>query len=296
MNNTDEKKGLLISIIGSSLFGILGVTFAIITSSQAVLLDGAFNLVSAAMGIIGLKIAMSLKTPETNQYPIGFYALEPLFVLGKGLILLLLTLYVIINNIIILMSGGSELNLGVILIYLLVALTGNIIVFVLVKKKNAQSKSPILEIEMENWKVNTLITAGIAVAILTGFLLQNSFLKDYIKYADQVIVITVALISISVPIKAIKDGLSELLLFAPAEELRNKVGSMVEKEMAVFTSVNVKNFVMLKTGRKLWLSIFVFSDKPTIATNLPDQIKKQVSTSLTKDFEEFNVDVIVSNN
>lgn len=294
MNNSNEKKGLYISIIGSSLFGILGVTFAIITSSQAVLLDGAFNLVSAAMGILGLKIALSLKTPETQRFPVGFYTLEPLFVLGKGLILLLLTSYVIINNIIILMSGGSELNLGLILIYLSVALAGNIIVFALVRKKNAQSSSPILEIEKENWKVNAMITGGIAVAILFGFLFQNSFLKDYIKYADQVIVIAVALISISVPIKAIKDGLGELLLFAPAEELRKKVGDIVQKEMTAYKSIDFKNLVMLKTGRKIWLSIFIYSQQATISTNLPDQIKENVSGSLIKEFPEVNVDVIVS--
>ena len=80
------------------------------------------------MGIVGLRIANSLGRPETEHYPIGFYALESLFVFGKGLILLLLTTYVIVNNVIILMSGGSELNLGMVLIYLSVALAGNIII------------------------------------------------------------------------------------------------------------------------------------------------------------------------
>ena len=158
------------------------------------------------------------------------------------------------------MNGGSELNLGMVLIYLSVALTGNIIIYALVSKKNARARSPILSIERENWKVNTLITASIAVAILIGYLFQNTFLREYIKYVDQVIVIAVAVISISVPFKAIKEGLGDLLLFAPAEELRNKARSQVEKEMTSFKSVDINNMLMVKTGRKIWLSLFIMSE------------------------------------
>lgn len=294
MIKTDEKSGLYISITGSFIFGFLGVAFAIITGSQAVLLDGAFNLIGALMGIVGLEIAKSLGRPESEHYPIGFYALESLFVLGKGLILLLLTTYVIVNNVIILMNGGSELNLGMVLIYLSVALVGNIIVYALVRRKSARAGSPILSIEKENWKVNTLITASIAVAILIGYLFQNTFLREFIKYVDQVIVILVALISISVPFKAIKEGLGDLLLFAPAEEMRNKARSLVEKQMTSFKSVTMNNMLMVKTGRKIWLSLFIYSRETNIATDLPDQIKAKVTSAMDQEFPDINVDVIVS--
>ena len=69
MSRTDEKKGLYISIFGSFLFGILGMTFAIITGSQAVLLDGAFNLIGALMGIVGLRIAIRWEDQRRSIIP-----------------------------------------------------------------------------------------------------------------------------------------------------------------------------------------------------------------------------------
>ena len=294
MNNSYERSGLLTSIVGSLLFGSLGITFAIFTGSQAVLLDGAFNLVAALMAFIGLKIANSLERPETEHYPIGFYALEPLFVLGKGLILLLLTTYVIVNNVIIMINGGNELNLGLVLIYLSVALVGNMIVYFRIRSKNVKTSSPILAIETENWKINVAITGGIALAILISFLLRDSFLKDYLRYVDQVIVIIVATLSLPVPVTAIKEGLGDLLLFAPPDETRNKIREAVLEEMDQFKTVDCRHFLMLKTGRKIWISLFIYSDEPSIPTDLPDQIKDRLSTRIGQDYEACNVDVLLT--
>ena len=49
-----EQSGIRASLVGTFLFAILGLSFAFITNSQAVLLDGAFNLITRVMGLFAL--------------------------------------------------------------------------------------------------------------------------------------------------------------------------------------------------------------------------------------------------
>ena len=52
-----EKRGLLISVGGSLLVGIAGLIFSVVTESQAILLDGLFNLTYFMVGLFTLKVA-----------------------------------------------------------------------------------------------------------------------------------------------------------------------------------------------------------------------------------------------
>ena len=62
---------MLFSFWGALFFGVMGILFSVWTKSQAVLLDGAFNLISAATVFAAMKIGVLLSKPETAAQPAG---------------------------------------------------------------------------------------------------------------------------------------------------------------------------------------------------------------------------------
>ncbi|MEM9610104.1 MAG: cation transporter [Actinomycetota bacterium] len=131
----DDSRAIRISLVGASTFAVIGLSFALWSGSQAVLLDGAYNLISALMVLVAIRITTLLDHPGTPNRPVGYVALEPLYVLTKGLVLLALTLVVMASNLAILFSGGTELDLGAVVIYVALAVTGNLTVWLLIRRE-----------------------------------------------------------------------------------------------------------------------------------------------------------------
>ena len=48
-----ELRGLRLSVLGAVFMALLGIVFAALTDSRAVLLDGLFSLIGAAVGLAG---------------------------------------------------------------------------------------------------------------------------------------------------------------------------------------------------------------------------------------------------
>ncbi len=257
------------------------------------MLDGAFNLITAIMVLFAMRITKLLTRPESTKRPAGYVALEPLYILAKGLILLVLTLFVMASNVIILMSGGNELKLGAITIYVGIAVIGNFIVWFLIHSKQKGTPSPLLAVEKQNWLVNALISTGIGVSFLIVLIFKDGALKPLVPYVDQAVVILVGLISLPVPLKAIRNGLRELLLISPDESIQAKANKIItatldEKELKEW------KLYVLKTGRKYWFSVFADPLSDTIDAEFGDQLKNKLTPELEKEFDFCNVDIILT--
>ena len=61
-----EKIGLNLSILVTLLMSVLGIGFGVLTESEAILLDGFFNVVSFIMALITLGVAWLQKQPENE--------------------------------------------------------------------------------------------------------------------------------------------------------------------------------------------------------------------------------------
>jgi predicted Co/Zn/Cd cation transporter (cation efflux family) len=288
-----EQQGIRISLAGALTFAILGLSFAIWSESQAVLLDGAFNLITALMVLFAMRITKLLGEPESERRPVGYVALEPLYILIKGLILLILTLFVMASNVIILLRGGNELKLGIIVIYIGIAVIGNFIVWLIIHLKQKSAASPLLEVEKQNWLMNALISTGIGISFLLVLIFRDGALKPIVPYVDQIVVLVVGLVSLGIPLSAIRNGLRELLLFGPGEPVQQKVEEIIRNYLPAEEIANWKVFV-LKTGRKYWLSLFVNPARETIDSGFGDRLHDTFLSALEKEFTSCNLDIIIT--
>lgn len=292
-NDETERRAILVSMFSALFFSILGFVFSIWSSSQAVLLDGAFNLISAVTIGFGFKISKLLNAPISFKRPAGYVALEPLYIIIKGFIVFGLTAFVVVSNVILLLDGGNELKLGVIVIYILIALVGNILTYLYIRAKNKQVDSSLLQVETENWMINTVITGSIAVSFVIAFFFKDGFLSDYVKYVDQIIVIAVGILTIFIPIKAMLMGTRELLLIGQDDTSQKEIEDKIDEAMRG-ESITKRNVYVLKTGRKRWITIYLQPSGRTIPIDFSDLIKGKCERLLSESISNVDLEVIIT--
>ncbi|MGR5488817.1 cation transporter, partial [Vibrio alfacsensis] len=85
MTKITESKALIYSAVGAGLLALWGGLMAMISGSSAILLDASFNLLSAVVSFASLRIAKLTESGTSRNYPMGFFAFEPLIVVIKGI-------------------------------------------------------------------------------------------------------------------------------------------------------------------------------------------------------------------
>ena len=83
-----ERRFLVISAGGNLLLGCLGITFAVASSSQAILLDGVFNLSYFVTGLFTIRVASLVVGGDDERFPHGYAFFESLVNGVKGMLVL----------------------------------------------------------------------------------------------------------------------------------------------------------------------------------------------------------------
>jgi predicted Co/Zn/Cd cation transporter (cation efflux family) len=81
MNDRTEQKErpyLLLAAAGNLTIGCVGLVVSVISSSQAILLDGLFNLTYFIVGLFTLKVARLVQKGDDERFPYGYAFFEPL--------------------------------------------------------------------------------------------------------------------------------------------------------------------------------------------------------------------------
>ncbi len=79
-----EERALTVSIIGTAFMGLAGVATAILSNSQAILLDGLFS----AVGLAAAVFARSMRQQPDRIRPFGYGVDESIFTTFRALSLL----------------------------------------------------------------------------------------------------------------------------------------------------------------------------------------------------------------
>ena len=249
-----EEQALKASLLGALLLAVWGLVMAAFASSGAIMLDGMFNLISAIMTFFSIKVARLVSEPKSRSFPVGYFAFESLFVLVKGASILVLVVMAVAMNVMVLLAGGREPKLGLMTIYVGIAVIGCIILTLITRKAFKQTGLDILKAETNAWMVNAAISSAIGVAFLVTIFLQGTSLGWIDRYMDQILVIVLGMFALRDPAVLIRDGFRELMLAAPADRY---VKPLEEKLLPLKEELDLKDIAIevLKTGRRMWVTI-----------------------------------------
>lgn len=276
-----EKRYLIYSLIGNVSVGAMGVVFAILTQSDAILLDGLFNLTYFVTGLFTLKVAILVAGGDDERFPFGYVFFEALVNGIKGVLMLGISLMAMYGAIDSLLSGGRPIAAGLAITYGIIASSICWAVAWLTKKGAEKTASPLLKADAENWLVNAAISSCVVISFAGIFLFIALGFGGAAMYVDPVVVLIVVLISLGVPVRMAYSALMALLNQAPHKSVRDQVSACVDSQLSGLPVV--ERFIRVtEPGRQRLVLVHIVLPTDHAVSSLTelDRIREQIHTAL----------------
>jgi predicted Co/Zn/Cd cation transporter (cation efflux family) len=297
MNNEEsqrikvEKRALMLSMYGSLFFVFAESLMAVASGSQSILLDAVYGSADLLMVILSIRIIPLLYRPTTEKRPYGLSQLESIFIVIKGAMLTAVTLGLMLNNIQIILRGGNHLNFKSLAIFEFAAAIICLGILFYIIRLNKQINSPMVKTEISAWIIDSMASAGLFAAFLLPEIIHAEWMASISPYLDQVIAIVLAVTILPIPIKTVLQGLRDIFLLAPDDETVGKVKEIGETVLVRY-HMRYTVYDIIKTGRKLWVSIYFTSREDLISITAIKQAHGELEIELGREFPDLYVELI----
>jgi len=290
-NLKTEKKILNLSLAGSIIFLLAEVFFAIYTGSKAVLMDCVYDIADLIMIGPFIVLVPLLYKPMTERKPYGFAQVESLFVLIKYCILLGVDVVLVLNCVKTILSGGNEVDANVLAIFELAVSAGCVLMYIVLTRFQKKYSSPSIKAELFIWKLDALSTLGVGCAFVLNLILLRTPLSFICPYVDPGIAIILAIVLIKEPIEMIMESLRSLVLFAPDEEIKEKIEEVC-KPMLTAEGCEITGIDVIKTGRKVWAEIYFLPIGNIVDLERLKELHKQINENAKAEFDSVYIDLL----
>ena len=288
-----ERRSIIITIVVSGSFGLLGIVISVASHSGAVFLDGLFSLTFAVVGLLSLYVSQLVSRPRDESYPFGYATFEPMLNLFKGLLIGFALVYAVWTAVTTILQGGQDVAAAGGIFYAAVAVIGGIAVIVVLKRYAKESGSPIVDVDAKNWTVDTLISSAVGIAFIATLLIQNSEWSNFAPYADPIIMLAIAAIAAPQPYQTIRDNLRQLVGKAPPKDIQTSVADLVEDAIADIPHVET-HLRIVDIGRYIHLHVYVIIP-PNITETIDilkhDQIRQSIYDRVSREYPYLSLDV-----
>lgn len=286
-----EKKAMTVSLYGNLLFVILELIMAIVTSSQAVLLDAVYDGIEFCMLLPSVLLIPLLYQPSNEKYPFGHMQLETVFIVVKGITMSAVTIGMIANSMNILLHGGRTVAFDTVAWFELSACILGIIVALYLKKKNSTLNSPIIKTELQGWKIDSVISLGMTLAFVLPMVIPFPWFQKLTPYLDSLLTIGLSIVMLPEPVHTVVSGIRDLLLISPDEETVQEIRDIVEPELKECNYSDLY-FEVVKTGRKLWISVYITLEKDELSVRRFKMFQNRCIAALAGTYTDFYFELL----
>ena len=286
-----EKSAMSVSLYGNLVFVVIELVMALVTDSQAVLLDAVYDGVEFCMLLPSIFLIPLLYKPSNEDHPFGYMQIETIFVVVKGITMTAVTFGLIFNNINLMLHGGHIVSFHTVAGFELFACILGIIVTVYLYYKNKQMESPLINMEMQGWRIDSFISLGMTVAFLLPMLIPFDWFQHVVPYLDQLITIVLSLVMIPTPIHTVITGIRDLMLIPPEEETIDDIKETIEPIIGVYGHKNLY-YDIVRTGRKLWISVYISFEKDIVSLSKFKQLQDQCIKALASKYSDFYFELL----
>lgn len=280
-----ERHLLRISVYGALFFAITGIILGIVSGAQMIVFDGLYSLISLILSMISLFASHYMRKTDVKNFPFGKDKIEPLVVIVKYLVILVLVVTSFAEAIMTIITGGREVDINLALLYSFFGTLLCIGITVYIKHHAKKVRSGLLHAEANQWLMDSLVSVGVLAGFLLSVLLQRlPTFSNIIPYIDPFMVVIVSAYFIRVPISEIGSSLRELLNMPPKGKVPDQIKQYVKtiriqhEFIEAFTRVS-------KVGQTLWVEVdFVAKAGSNIIETISeqDEIRKQVHSYLSQ--------------
>ena len=245
-----QKLALIISAVSALLFSFSGLILGAISGSVVILFDSAYSLLSLALASLSL-LAMKLsQLPASRRFPFRRLTVEPLAILVKGVVILLVCIVSILIALHALWQGGREVNLDIALLFGVINVTGCLLTWGLISRCQGYASSDLVAAEKSQWQMDTWLSVAVLLGFALTWVLSLTPWARFAVFADPVMVLLIASYFIHIPWRMIKRALHQLM-FGCADLKIQKALQNTLHEHAVFDfdAVQIGRYLIVQTVR-----------------------------------------------
>lgn len=286
-----EKRAMSVSLYANLLFVVIEIGMAFYTGSQAVLLDGVYDGIEFLMLLPSIFLIPLLYKPSNEKYPFGHMQMETFFLVIKGITMLSVTIGLIFNNIHILFSGGKNIQFDTVAWFECFACVLGIMVTLYLRRKNRYMNSPLIEVEMEGWKMDSILSLGMTIAFLIPVMVPLEGVQKAAPYLDSFLTIVLSMIMLPIPVRTVFTGIRDLLLISPEEETISEIKNVVEPIIKKSNCTDIY-YEIVRTGRKLWISAYITLNKDELSVRKFKILQTRCIVELAKIYSDFYFELL----
>ncbi|UTR08623.1 cation transporter [Evansella sp. LMS18] len=278
-----EKGILTISVYSAVVFSVAGVLLGILSMSQMILFDGLYSFISVVLSLLSLGAAQYIRKNDFQRFPFGKEIIEPIVLIVKYTVILVLCSGAFISAAAALFTGGRETALGYALLYAVLSAGGCYIVYKFLNRKQQTIRSGFIKAEANQWKMDMYLSFAVLGGFIVTALASAAGFSFITPYMDPVMVLLVSGYFIKVPLTEIVKAFKEVLEMAPDKEIQQQISGTIKKVTAHHNFE--ESFLRVsKVGSKLYVEVdFVLQTESNVKTvEQQDQVREEIADGIKK--------------
>lgn len=276
------------------LFGILGVVLSVASSSRSILFDGLRSFIQSGFILFSGLLLKLLYRGETKQYPFGYSAFEPFFIIIRVVILMSANIFLLIGSVQAIFQGGYMINTGIALTFAGISMTVCFAVYIVLSRNAKKLGSPMLKNEAISWLNDTFLSGAMLIALAVMSILERTRFAYLAPYTDPAVSIIFILTMFPSLSRQLISNAKELLNAAPPENIQKDLEEIIKSEVKLF---GFKDFALYctKSGRMISAIVYItlFKERPIVEL---DAIRARIISAMKEYWEFCDIDIVFSIN
>lgn len=288
-----EKTILRLSFVAGLAFALVELIFAIYSHSQSALTDAVYDASELVFIALLLFLTPLFHKPVSEKHPYGYFQVESIFLIVKGVMMLSVTLGVGVEVIESALSGGNPVDDLQVSLFQLCLGVASVVIYVIMRGVNKNSSSPTVEAELLGWRLDIGYSLGMSLAFFASSFLVKTPLAFIAPYFDQIIAVLVMVFMLPESVKMLWSSVRDIFLFSPDEELVEQIKQICTESMEDYAFSPVF-FDITRTGRHLWIEVYFKVSSATLAVEQLKKATEEVNQKISSQLEECTCELILA--
>jgi predicted Co/Zn/Cd cation transporter (cation efflux family) len=285
-NRRDEERVeqhiLKLSVFLAWFFTVLGIVWGVLANSQMIIFDGLYSFISVILSSLSVYAAWSMKIGDDTKFPLGRSSLEPMVIILKSIVIVVLCVIAFSKAVISLFSVSHEVNTFSAMAYGIVATITCLCSLLYIVWKRKKTKTSVLaRSECMQWGMDTLLSAAVLLGFVAAFIMQRMGYAQYAHYMDPAMVIIASAFFIKMPLLSLVEGVKDMLRMSPGGDVYHASKQLLE-EITKKRGFDGFSLRIGKAGREFTYKIGFVSYNPENTRSLEelDNIRQEVESGL----------------
>ena len=161
-----EKQILRLSFFLGLLFAAVEYIFSIYSHSQSALTDAVYDASELVFIALLLFLTPLFHKPVSEKHPYGYFQVESIFVIIKGVMMLSVTMGVSAEVLDSALSGGNPVDTAQVSLFQFCLGAASVLIFLVMKRMNRSLSSPTIQAELLGWKLDIAYSMRMSLAFL----------------------------------------------------------------------------------------------------------------------------------